>query len=83
VVSEPAEEGSGDATALPDPPDELFYHEGKWYLYKPRPIELPKFQFQFMDVDAELERMRFVRELQWVARLTLNAPVLMINLTGC
>lgn len=81
MVSEPAEGAPEAAEAVSGPPDELFYHEGTWYLYKPRPIELPK--FQFMDIDAELERMRFVRELQWIAGLTLNAPVSMINLTGC
>jgi hypothetical protein len=57
------------------PPDELFYHDGSWYLYKPRPIELPK--FEFMDIDAELERLRFVRELQWIAG-AVNRPVSMI-----
>jgi hypothetical protein len=65
------------------PPDELFYFDGSWYLYKPKPIELPKFEFP--DLDAELERMRFVRETQWLAGLSLGfqTPIAFNFLTGC
>jgi hypothetical protein len=81
VASEAAEGAPGPSEDGSGAPDELFYHDGSWYLYKPRPIELPKFEFP--DLDAELERMRFVRETQWLADLALRfrpqLPIAFIN----
>lgn len=49
-------------------PDELFWHDGSWYLYKPGPPpEIPPFDF------AEDARARQVhRDLLWSMRI---APV--------
>lgn len=47
--------------------DELFYHEGNWYLYKHREIELPPFDFSW-------PRDSMLRDWRW--SMTIAPPPL-------
>ena len=51
--------------------DEVFYHDGSWYMCKPREFELPPFE---MDWGAGYRHERMLRDWQW--SMTIAPPPL-------